>query len=117
MSANLTQGPFNNATAVTLGASSDLPPVDVSIYSKFSFQAVYAYAMGNDSAGTMKLQSSLDNTNFSDVPDSTLAYSSTTGNNVWEVIEKAAKYYRLAITKSSGSGATVTVSFFGTSEQ
>ncbi len=117
MSANLTLGPINNATAVSLATSVALPPVDVSVYHKFSFQAVYTYGGGEDAAGTMKLQSSLDDSNFSDVPDSTLAYSSTAGNNVWEVIAKSAKYYRLYITKSSGSGGLTTVKFFGTSEQ
>ena len=97
----------------TLGTYSNR--IDVSQFDRFNIQANFTYAVGDDAAGNCKLQASLDGTNWSDIPDSTIAYTSTTGNNQWAVTINIYKWIRANFiqTSVSNAGATVAVLFQG----
>lgn len=95
--------------SITLGANGNSPSIDVSQYARFSIQTVFTYSGGDNSTGTVKLQASNDNFNFSDVPDSTLNFTSTTGNNLQNVVEFSFPYVRVAVTNTTGSGGTAKI--------
>ena len=99
---NTTTGTFSNR-------------IDVSQFDRFTIQANFTYGVGDDAAGDCTLEASLDATNWSLVPDSTIAYASTTGNNQWSITVNVYKWVRIKFlaTSSTDAGAVADVIFQG----
>ena len=91
-----------NMTATITSSAVDLQ--DLNIY---AIQAVYT----GSPVGTLKLQVSVDGTNYDDYTGSSLAVSAA-GSNTWKVSAAGERYVRLVYTFSSGSG-TLDVSLSG----
>lgn len=89
--------------------------IDVSQFDRFTIQANFTYGIGDDAAGNCVMDSSLDGINWSPVPDSTIAYASTTGNNQWAVTVNTYGWVRINFvqTSISNAGATAEVLFQG----
>lgn len=100
---------FTIVDALSLTTTQNAPSIDVSQYQRFSVQVVFTYAGIEDSAGTIKLQASNDNFNFSDVPDSTLNFTAATTNHIENIVEFAFPYVRVAFTNTSGTGGLAKV--------
>jgi len=91
-----------------LGAGFDTPAISVAPYQLVSLQVIFTFGSGT-SAGSVSLQSSNDNVNFSTVPSSSLSYTSSTTNHIIELQRVGFKFLRLANTHTSGSGGTCKV--------
>lgn len=71
-----------------------------------SIQAVFT----GSPVGTLKLQISNDNSNWTDYTNSSVSVT-TSGNFLWNLVSVGFQYVRVVYTKSSGTGSlTVTVS-------
>lgn len=101
---------IDSARAVSTTAQSGT--IDVSDEDGYYIQAVFA-GMAATAAGNMKLQTSLDGTNFSDYPSSQQNFTNTTTNLVWEVTTKRHKLVRLALTATGTGAGTVTSTLYG----
>ena len=88
------------------------PKIDVQILDGYCIQAVFA-GMAATAAGSVKLQISLDGTNFSDYPSSSQNFTNTTTSLVWEVSSKRHKYIRMALTATGTGDGTVTSTLYG----
>lgn len=78
-------------------------PGNVTNVAGYAIQAVWSN--GSTPVGSMNLQASNDSVNWSDIPNSTLAVSGNTGNNIFNTGKGA--YYnfvRLVYTRTSGDG-------------
>lgn len=92
-----------------LGADFNTPAISVAPYALVSMQIIFTYAALEDSAGTVSLESSNDGINFSTVPSSSLAYTSTTGNHIIELQRVGFKFLRLHNEHDSGTGGSCKV--------
>ena len=91
-----------------LGAGFETPAISVAPYQLVSLQVIFTFGVGT-SAGSVSLQSSNDNVNFSTVPSSSLSYTSSTTNHIIELQRVGFKFLRLANAHTSGSGGTCKV--------
>jgi hypothetical protein len=89
----LTAGDMSQATLTTASQQVDLA---------FGF-SVQAIATGAP-VGALKLQISLDGTNFVDYPSSSQAVSAA-GSFIWNVADVMFRYFRVVYTKTSGTGS------------
>lgn len=94
---------------VTPLATTNCPPIDLSMYAGGSFQFIFDMSGGATSAGTVKLQSSLDAVNFSDYPGSVLNFTNSTTNHIIEILDFGVRYLRPVVTVTSGTGGTFRV--------
>jgi hypothetical protein len=92
------------------------PGVDVSQYLGYYLQAVFDYSGGGTSAGTVKLQTSIDGVNYDDYPNSSKAITSATTSASWEVYYKFHQYVRVAWVNGSGTNGSMTVNAMYTRE-
>jgi len=100
--------------ALSLAADGATGGVNISSFAALpgSVAAVYTYGVGEDSAGTITLQASVDNVNFNDVPDTTVAFTSASVCDEWAMLSGwPSVYYRLSVNNTSGSGGTAAVTF------
>jgi hypothetical protein len=75
--------------------------MDISTMDGFSVHA--SYVDNGSFAGTIKIQASIDGTNFVDVADSSSAISVSNGN-FWNYNGAYYRYFRVSITVSAGDG-------------
>ncbi len=108
-----TTNSFTVVESISVAADGNTPAIDVSKYTTYSYQISFTYAGMEDSAGTVTLQVSDNNVLFSSISSSTLNYSNTTTNNIFEVLSVGHQWSRLTIDNVSGSGGTAKVTFFG----
>lgn len=108
-----TTNSFTVIESITVGADGNSPALDVSKYTQYSYQVIFTYVGMEDSAGTVTLQVSDNNVLFSSITSSTLNFTSTTTNNLIEVLQVGHQWSRIAIDNTSGSGGTAKVTFFG----
>lgn len=101
---------MDDARAVSTSANS--AAISVSQDDGYCLHAVFAN-MAATAAGSIKLQISLDGTNFSDYPSSSQDFTNTTTNLFWEVSTKRHLYVRLALTATGTGAGTVTSTFYG----
>lgn len=104
------------ATAVSLTASFNGPGVDVSQYVGYYIQVVFDYTDLGTSAGTVKLQTSIDGINYDDYPSSSKAITNASISGSWEVYYKFHKFVRVVWVNSSGTGGAVTINAMYTRE-
>lgn len=90
--------------ATSMGASFNTPGIDVSQYYTYSIQVNIGVG---DSVGTMLVQVSDDNTNWSDYPESSNTIDSASATtDFWEVIVVGHRWVRVKYTRSSGTTGT-----------
>lgn len=81
-------------------ASVTTSAIPLSDMTNYSFQVIFT---GSDVAGSLKLQCSLNNVKFEDIPDSVQAVTASEGA-LYTVSVSSYKYARLVWTYSSGTG-------------
>jgi hypothetical protein len=96
---------------LSLSATAKAPPIDVSRYENGSFQFIFTYTGGNNSAGNVRIDVSNENvpTSFSEYPNSSLNFLNTTASHIIEFTQFASRYYMPVITNTSGTGGTVRI--------
>lgn len=95
--------------ATSLTSTFNGPAVDVEQYLGYYIQCNFDFSGGADSAGTIKLQTSIDGVNFGDYPNSTQNITNASTSAHWEVYVKFHKFVRVVWTNSSGTGGTGTI--------
>ena len=87
--------------------------IDVSSMAGFTLEIVYTGATLN---GEAKLQYSMDNSTYRDLPDSGVTAAHTLGasggNHLWQVPDVYFPYVRLAVTTANANTATCTARIF-----
>lgn len=97
------------AASISLGANGNSVPVEMAKYRWAQIQANLTYAGLDDSQGNLKLQVSADRVNWSDYPESAQNFASTTGNLQWLIQDVNFRYFRVAVTNTSGTGGTAAI--------
>jgi hypothetical protein len=82
---------------------------DISPFSKASYQLVWDYTLGGDSAGNVTLQTSDDGVNFVNYPSAVVPFTSTSLSDMFEFTSIGIRWCRLNFDIVSGSGGQVTV--------
>lgn len=103
------------ASGVSVAAAAGFPSsgLNCEIDLRYSMEVAFTYATGTNGAGNVKVQISNDGVAWADRSGSTAAYTSGTSMVMFEVIDKAHRYCRLAFADVSGSGGTAVVKFHG----
>lgn len=89
------------ASSVSMGATFNSSSAKVSNVVGYSIQSVWSG--GGSPVGTLKLQASNDDTNWSDITGATFSVSAD-GNNVFNVADCFYNFVRLVYTRTSGTG-------------
>jgi hypothetical protein len=93
--------------AVSMGTdlASDSEPVVNSQHARatFNFSIQGNWSAGTTPIGVLKLQCSIDNTNWDDVPGTEIIVGGSSGVAFWNLSYQAYKWVRLTYTRTSGS--------------
>ena len=103
---------FTVDTARSVAATGVMPSIEVSQEDGYCFQTVFT-GLEATASGTLTLQTSLDNVNFSDYPSSGQNFASGTSNLMWEVTNKRHRYARLKLTATATGTGTCATTFYG----
>lgn len=90
---------FAGASSVSTGASATSDSQQLNWAFGYALCATYT----GSTAGTLKLQASVDNITFVDIDGSSVTVS-TAGNSLWNVTDVMYGYFRLVFTRTSGTG-------------
>lgn len=88
----------------------DITSSEISVTHSPRAKAIFEYCVqavwsaGSSPLGTLKLQASIDNSNYVDISGTTVGVSGNTGSVIWNITNHSYKYLRLIYTRSSGSG-------------
>lgn len=104
------------ATNQDLGADFVTGGVDVSQYLGYMLQMNFDFSDMGDSTGSMFLEVSVDNVNWTLYIGSTQNFDNTSTASSWEIEVKYHKYVRVNVTNSGGSGGLATILGFFTRE-
>ena len=104
----MTTKPFNAQVGT---ASTSSSAIDVSTLTLMSSNlAIQVVTSGfNTADATIKVQHSLDNTNFDDIVDSTLVLASGSGSQTLLLTNRMCDYYKIVFDKGTNSAGTFTV--------
>ncbi len=99
-------------SARSVAATGVTPSIEVSQEDGYCFQTVFT-GLAATASGTLTLQTSLDNVNFSAYPSSAQNFTNATTNLVWEVTTKRHRFARLVVTAAATGTGTATTTFYG----
>jgi hypothetical protein len=103
---------FTIDSARSVAATGVMPSIEVSQEDGYCFQTVFS-DMESGASGTLTLQTSLDNANFSDYPSSGQNFTDASTNLMWEVTTKRHRYARLVLSAVTTGTGTATTTFYG----
>lgn len=92
----------NIITTGSMASSITSTSYDVSEVNNVAVQAVWS--SGSTPVGTTTLEASLDDTNYTEITDSSLAVSGNSGSNFYNIQDPGYRYLRLKYNRTSGSG-------------
>jgi hypothetical protein len=103
---------FTIDSARSVAATGVMPSIEVSQEDGYCFQTVFT-GLAATASGTVALQTSIDNVNFSAYPSGSQNFTNTTTNLMWEVTTKRHRYARLVVTAAATGTGTATTTFYG----
>ncbi len=103
---------FTIDSARSVAATGVMPSIEVSQEDGYCFQTVFT-GLAATASGTLTLQTSLDNVNFSAYPSSGQNFTNATTNLMWEVTAKRHRYVRLVLSAVATGTGTATTTFYG----
>lgn len=102
------------ADAVSMGASFETSAEPIVNYEHaravFNFSIQGRWSDGSSPIGYLKLQCSIDNSNWIDIPGTEVPVTGNSGDAFWNFSYQSYKFIRLAYVRTSG-GATMTAVF------
>lgn len=98
--------------SIALDADGESPPSDMRKYEQFAIQANLD-ADGGNAAGTIKLQGSIDQTNWIDLDGTSQAYNNATPVRAWDPVTTSMPYVRVVVDNVSGTDGTAKILFSG----
>jgi hypothetical protein len=88
------------------------PGIEVTQDDGYCFQTVFT-GIASGATGTLKLQVSVDGTNYADYSSGSQNFSDSTTTLLWEVTEKRHTHARINLSATSGGTGTATTTFAG----
>lgn len=96
----------------SIAATGISPSIDVTQDDGYCFQTVFT-GIESGATGTLKLQVSVDGTNFADYASGSQNFSDSTTTLLWEITEKRHTHARINLSATSGGTGTATTTFCG----
>lgn len=98
-----------NPIALDVGGSTGALKMEP--YVSVSYQFVFDFSGGATSAGTVQIDASNDGVNWSEYPDSSLAFDNTLSpaNHVIEIRNFRSEWVRATVVKGTGTGGTTAI--------
>lgn len=88
-------------------------PVRVDKYGSVMVQATFDMSGGATSAGNLLFEVSLDGVAWATITGGSQAYTSATTSIIWEYPQPTAKWVRIRVAYTSGTGGNCTIRYLG----